>query len=166
MTLRAEAIACLAMLLIFQIGHATDAPPPSPTDVIVLLHVNGVDNIAGTIGPLVGKQLTLIFHQQNPALSKRADEIIASATISYMSNQAARDHLIEKLIPIYSKYLSKDDVRQLITFYRSSIGKKLVTVTPVIDLESANIGRVWAQSMLPGLEAQLRSTLKQKNLIQ
>ena len=166
MTLRAGALACLVMLQIFKIGHAADAETPSPADVRLLLHANGVDNIAGTIAPLVAQQLTLMFHQQNPSLSQRADEIIGKATVSYMSDQSARDHLIEQLVPIYSKYLSKDDVRQLTIFYQSSIGKKLVSLTPVIDLESANIGRAWAQGMLPGLEAHLRSALKQENLIQ
>jgi hypothetical protein len=166
MTLRAGAIACLFMLQIFKIGYAAAAEPPRPADVRVLLHANGVENIAGTIAPLVAQQLTLMFHQQNPNLSQRADEIIEKATISYMNNQSARDHLIDQLVPIYSKYLSKDDVRQLTNFYQSSIGRKLASVMPVIDLESANIGRAWAQGMLPGLEAHVRSTLKQENLIQ
>jgi hypothetical protein len=157
-------VGAIVIVVAINISEAAGSDPPSVADVRELLHVNGVDRFVETTAPIVGQQLILIFHQQNPNLSQRADAIIMEVVAAYMREKAEHDHIIEQFIPIYSKYFSGTEIRQLTTFYQTPIGKKLVIVTPAIELESSSVGRAWAQFILPGLEAQIQSRLESENL--
>ena len=43
---------------------------------------------------------------------------------------ANADELINRLIPIYNKYFTEEDIKQLIAFYQTPLGKKLISVNP------------------------------------
>lgn len=42
------------------------------------------------------------------------------------------NELIEKLIPVYTKHFTEQEIENLITFYRSTTGNKMVDKTPLI----------------------------------
>ena len=46
------------------------------------------------------------------------------------------DDLIEMLIPVYDKYLSKEDIDGLAQFYQTPVGKKMVSVLPQLAVET------------------------------
>ncbi|WP_243347794.1 DUF2059 domain-containing protein [Parabacteroides sp. FAFU027] len=60
--------------------------------------------------------------------------------------------------PIYDKYYTEADIDQLITFYNSPIGKKVIQQTPAISQESMLAGQNWgkqlAEKILKRLEQQ------------
>jgi len=54
---------------------------------------------------------------------------------------------IDMFIPVYEKFYSDDDIKQLIQFYQSPIGKKVISNTPLIMQESMQIGQTWGQKL-------------------
>lgn len=61
------------------------------------------------------------------------------------------------LTPIYKKYLTAEDLSQLIAFYDSPIGKKLSTVNPQIVSESMAAGQQWGMSLRPKIQEQMKA---------
>ena len=55
--------------------------------------------------------------------------------------------LIDKLVPVYDKYLTDDDVSELLKFYDSPTGKRVAQVMPRIREESTRITLEWRQSL-------------------
>jgi len=49
------------------------------------------------------------------------------------------NELIEKLIPVYTKHFTEQEIESLITFYRSTTGKEMIDKTPLILQESMEI---------------------------
>jgi uncharacterized protein len=143
-----------------------EAMTPNVDEIQQLLKANGTEELAAQLGPLAAQQVRLDLHRNNPSLAARADAVVTEIVVAYVRQAAERDHLVERLIPIYAKFLTKDDVRRITEFYRSPVGRKLVSVTPAISLESAKVGQEWMQSILPGLQAELLSRLRKENLIQ
>ena len=47
-----------------------------------------------------------------------------------------REMIIEMYAPIYSRHFQPDEVRRLLVFYNSPVGKKLVAETPLIEMEA------------------------------
>ncbi|MEA5627863.1 DUF2059 domain-containing protein [Nostoc sp. UHCC 0251] len=68
------------------------------------------------------------------------------------------DDLVNEIIPIYNKYFTNEEIKQLITFYQTPLGQKTITVIPQIYQESYEIGkrygRAAAQRALKKLEAE------------
>jgi uncharacterized protein len=139
---------------------------PSASDVRDMLQANGAGDIGTQGGPIAAQQISANLHRTIPTLSPRADAIVMDVVVSYLRRQADHDDVAERLVPIYAKYLTKDDVRRITDFYRSPTGRKLVSVTPAISLESAKIGQEWMDSILPGLQTELLNRLKSEKLIE
>ncbi|WP_294293838.1 DUF2059 domain-containing protein [uncultured Chryseobacterium sp.] len=50
-------------------------------------------------------------------------------------------------IPIYAKYYSESDLDELIRFYKTPLGQKIITNTPLIMKESVEVGRDFGQKI-------------------
>jgi len=55
--------------------------------------------------------------------------------------------LNKELYPVYKKYLSHEDLKEIIKFYESPVGKKMVKAQPLIVKESFQIGVKWGQGV-------------------
>jgi len=62
-------------------------------------------------------------------------------------NKTTIDDLIDMLVPVYSKYLSIEDLQGLIVFYESPVGKKYAEKNPLIMQESILVGQQWGQKI-------------------
>ncbi|MGO9118091.1 MAG: ankyrin repeat domain-containing protein [Desulfomonilaceae bacterium] len=71
---------------------------------------------------------------QEPRLSKDVDEKDLQG-------------LIEKLVPVYEKHLTDEEVSELLKFYESPTGKKAAQAMPQISEESRRIVLEWRQSL-------------------
>jgi hypothetical protein len=158
----------LAIVTCYALPATADPEPTAPTaaEVRALLQASGTGDVVNQIGPVAAQQLNLALHRANPNLPARADAIVEAVVVAYLQERAEQDHVVDRLVSIYAKYLTKTDVRHLTEFYRSPVGRKLVSVTPGISLESAKVGTQWMESILQGLQAQLLSRLKTEKLIE
>ena len=46
------------------------------------------------------------------------------------------DEIIARLVPIYAKYYTTDDLKQLIAFYKGPLGQKHIKATPALMEDS------------------------------
>jgi hypothetical protein len=65
------------------------------------------------------------------------------------------DRFIEILVPLYDKYLTLDEIRQLIAFYESPLGRRLVEVQPLLAQESMLAGQQWGGRLSMEVAAEL-----------
>lgn len=57
------------------------------------------------------------------------------------------DDLTKKLVPIYAKYMTQEDLIAMINFYETPIGKKYAKNTPLIMQESMQVGQEWGMEI-------------------
>lgn len=55
------------------------------------------------------------------------------------------EDLVELIIPIYNKYYTEDDINQLLEFYRTDLGKKVLSVLPLISKETTEASIEWGK---------------------
>ena len=143
MLCRALVLSCLAL------GLAPAVPAQQPTqgktgvqpanaekvrDIRRLLDLTG----AGNLGGQVMDQLLGSFKQSNPAVPARFWDDLRG--------ELDAGQLTELVVPIYDRHLSHDDVRQVIAFYESPAGRKLISVQPQIVAESMKAGQDWGRA--------------------
>lgn len=49
------------------------------------------------------------------------------------------------LVPVYSRYLQIEDLKGLIKFYDSPLGKKYSKYTPFLTQQSMEVGQKWGK---------------------
>ena len=58
------------------------------------------------------------------------------------------DEMMKLVIPVYERYLTVDDLKNVIAFYRSPAGKKLLEAQPKIMKDSMIVMKVYVQKKL------------------
>jgi uncharacterized protein len=62
-------------------------------------------------------------------------------------SKADISQLIDIAVQVYDKYLSDDDVKGLIQFYSTPLGKKTLSILPKVTVEMQNSGLKWGQDL-------------------
>jgi uncharacterized protein len=57
------------------------------------------------------------------------------------------DQLLAIMVPIYGKYFSDDDIKQLIQMYETPIGQKMLSSLPKVVAESQAAGKAWGEEI-------------------
>jgi uncharacterized protein len=61
--------------------------------------------------------------------------------------KADPQQVVDMVVPIYDKHLSHEEIKGLIAFYATPLGKKALSVLPAIAAESGEAGQKWGESL-------------------
>jgi hypothetical protein len=73
-----------------------------------------------------------------------------------ISKEVNPEGLIELVAPIYAKYYTNDELLQLLEFYKSPLGKKVIANMPLITQDSYQIGEEWGRKIGERVERRLK----------
>jgi len=59
------------------------------------------------------------------------------------------NEIIPRLVPVYDKYFSEDELKELIAFYKGATGRKLIKVMPLIMEDSMKATEAYFQEKMP-----------------
>ena len=123
-------------------------------DIRRLLELTGSSKLAAQ----VMDQMMAMLQESSPELE---EEFWAT-----LRAEIDTQELVRRMIPIYDKHFTQDEIRQLIAFYQTPIGLKLVEKLPAIAQESMETGMEWGQEIalktVEKIQAQQEKKKKQK----
>lgn len=119
-------------------------------DIKRLLELTEASKIGQQIISMSLEQLRQSFLALPEAQRERMLKIVGEE----MSKGFSESQMVEAMIPIYDKHLTAEEVRQLIAFYETPIGRKLVAVLPAITREGYEYGALLGKQA--GLRAMSR----------
>lgn len=64
--------------------------------------------------------------------------------------------LNQKLIPIYQKHFTQQEIKAIIAFYQTEAGKSLAEKTPVVTQESMMLAQQWGMGLSTAIQMYLR----------
>jgi hypothetical protein len=64
--------------------------------------------------------------------------------------------LIDKIVPIYAKYYTLDDLKAVNAFYETPVGQNVLATLPLVMHESMQIGQDWGRQVATRLLAELK----------
>ena len=70
------------------------------------------------------------------------------------------NELVQKLVPVYSKHFTEQEIVDLLNFYNTSTGKKMIEKMPAILEESMEIGRKWGIELAQKIEEEISVSTK------
>jgi len=105
------------------------------TDIKQLMEITGV----GKLAIQAMNQMITVFKQSDMRIpDKFWDDFIS---------EADPNELVEMCIPIYEKHFTHDEIKQLLKFYKTPIGKKVIETQPVIMQECMIAGQEWGKKI-------------------
>ena len=118
-------------------------------DIKRLLEITG----SGKLGVQVGQTMISSFKQTYPNVPEE-----------FWNNflkELNSDVLINMIIPIYDKYYSESEIKELTEFYQSALGKKVIATMPQIMQESMQAGQNWGRA----IGEKVYTNLKEKGFV-
>ena len=162
--------ALLALLLCCGVvsgpAGAQDIDPAFRADIVKLMEVTGSGKLATQMGTLIGEQILESFKEANPDVPPRAYDVGKEVLIGALVDALQRpDGLLAQMVPVYAKHFNHDDVRGLLAFYDSPLGRKTIEKMPFLMQEAASIGMAWGRDETPQLEKVLLERLRAEGLL-
>jgi hypothetical protein len=125
----------LILAAVFLIGTFSVYGQTKDEDILKLLKITGTDKLAEQVMTAMIPQ----FKQIVPGIPDAFwDRFIKKINL---------DDLLFACVPAYSKYYTQNEIKQLIQFYESPLGKKVVEVTPLLTQETMVIGQKWGEKL-------------------
>lgn len=108
---------------------------------------------AGELGVQIANQMLSSLRTALPQVPDSLwKEITAELQAEFNSEK-----LIEMNVPIISKHYTDDEIKQLIAFYQTPLGKKVIAVTPLVAQEGYVVGAERGREVMQRLLQKLRS---------
>ena len=144
------------------LSSGADAQQPS---AVAIQTANEVVNATGAMAlfipliPGVIEQAKNLFLQQNPGLSKDLNEI----TTKMRADLAPRfGELTSEVAKLYASHFTEAELKELLAFYKTPVGMKLITEQPKVGEEGLKFAQTWANNLSDEVIVKMRDELKKR----
>ena len=142
---------------------AQTAPAIDPAfeqDIRKMLQVTNALKMGEQMTTTMMQQLSQSMRQANPNIPPRMLEIASEVARELFTKEFPS--LTPKLVATYAKVLTHDEVKQLLAFYATPLGKRMIEMAPALQQAGAQAGQEWAQQLVPQLQAELMARFKKE----
>ncbi|MFY9625295.1 MAG: DUF2059 domain-containing protein [Rhodoplanes sp.] len=156
----AAMLACGSLLVVSAPGAAQQKPSPAAIAAAKeLLILKGGDLPFNPVVYNVIEKVKNVFVPTNPNLGKELNEVAAQLKKEY---EPKRAELINDVARMYAERFSEQEIKTLITFYKSPLGRKMVTDEPKIIDQSLNHVENWGNELSDEVLSRFREEMKKK----
>jgi len=134
-------------------------PPPQPEEISPESPALSVD-VNTPLSPSANKQQLIWKLIEVSGTKANMDKIFADMLSKASADESEKiqalfniDEIVLQLVPIYDKYFEQDELQQLVDFYNSKGGQKLLEVTPLVTQESMEATLQYFQNKMQSLES-------------
>lgn len=161
-TCRVAAVAVALMAF----GPAAQSQQPSTAAMTTAKQLIAATAATTVFTPLIAgvvEQAKLLYLQQNPALAKDLNEIAEKMRADLAPRFA---ELSDEMAKLYATRFTDPELKAILVFYQSPVGKKLLDQQPNVVDDSMKFAQDWANKLSDQVIAQMRDELKKRGLAQ
>lgn len=148
------------LLIAVSAGHlvAEDLTEAKRVDIDKLIEMTGAVAIGKQMSDAIVTQMSRVIRDSRPDLPPRLFDILREEVNSVIEENLP--NLITKIIPIYHKYFTHQDIKGMVRFYQSPLGQKTIRVMPQLMQESMYLGQQWGQALGPEVQKRVIERFK------
>ena len=136
--------------------------PERRADIEHLMQVTQMTDMTRQMGDMMAQVIVEKTGVDTPEAVARCRIIVSEVIRDLVVDKM----LIDEIIDIYARHFTEDDVRDMIAFYETPIGKKTIEVMPRLMQEGMQAGQRWAAEMMPGVEERVVARLEAEGIIE
>jgi hypothetical protein len=129
------------------------------------MDMTGVSATGVQMASTVSDALLNNLKATQPAVPARVIEVVREVLNSEFEQAFNGPEIKDRQIALYAKYFTHADVKAMLAFYQSDLGKKVIENMPSLTREGAGIGEQWARTNMPRVMQVLETRLKAEGLM-
>ncbi len=152
----------IAVALAAGVPAANAQQPPPPAAMLVAKQLVTATGATAVFNPLIAgvvEQAKLLFLQQNPALAKDLNEVAAKLRTDL---QPRFREITDEVAKLYATNFSEQELKDILIFYQSPAGKKLLSTQPKVIDSSMAFAQNWANKLSDEVIAKMRDEMKKR----
>ena len=154
------AIACFAFT-----AHADELTPAKRTQIKTLLDITGIKAIPEQIAGNTVQSWAAGIKQLDPKFPDKGFAVARDAFASTLTSKIETSGgLIEQVTLVYHNTFTAGEVSDLLKFYQSAVGKKLLASQAKVNGETFQTAMKWADSMSGDIDKNIEAALKKEGL--
>lgn len=153
-------ILLFSMLVFTTLASAEDLTPQKKADIEKLLAITGALAIGQQMSEAFVNQMTQSLRTRRPDIPKEVFDVLPEEINAVISSNL--DRFKDIVIPLYHKYFSGEEIKQIIEFYKTPLGQKTIQVMPQLMGESLQAGIRWGEEMGPEIQRRIKSRFKKE----
>jgi len=138
------------------------APQPSATAILLakeILVAKGAPQLYDPVIPSVIERAKGVFLQQNPMIGRDLNEVAARMRTEFTPRTV---ELVNDVARLYAASFTEQELKEILAFYKTAAGKKVITEEPAILDKSVSNVDAWAAKFVDEVMAKFRSEMKKK----
>lgn len=138
------------------------AQEPSPAAIAAareLVDIRGGANIFETVVYGVVESAKGVFLQTNPQLAKDLEEVAGRIRTELAPR---RTELVNEVARIYAQRFTEQEMREATAFFKTTLGRKIVTEEPIVLDQSFQRTQQWANKLSEEVLSRYRAEMKKK----
>jgi uncharacterized protein len=155
---RAAAVA-VALAAVITPAHAQQPSASSIQVAKQLIAATGATTIFNPLIAGVVEQAKILFLQQNPALGKDLNEVAAQIRTEM---QPRFSEITDEVAKLYASNFTEQEMKDILTFYQSPAGKKLLAAQGKVIESSMAFAQTWANNLSDQVIAKMRDEMKKR----
>ena len=124
-----------------------------------IVATTGAISLFDPLIPGVIEQAKSLYLQQNPGLAKDLNDISAQLRKELTPRFS---ELVDEVAKNYASRFNEQELKDLLAFYKSPVGGKLLSEQPKIVDASLKFAQTWANTLSEQVIARMRDELKKK----
>ena len=151
----------LGLALALSVG-AAGAQQPSATALATakeVITVKGAAAIYDPVLPGVVEQAKNVLLQSNPMLGKDLNEVAAKLRTEYAARTV---EAVNDMAKLYASKFTEQELKDTLAFYKSPLGRKLLTEEPQILDQSMRNTQIWANRLSEEVIGKFRAEMKKR----
>jgi uncharacterized protein len=157
------ALAVLASIgIVKPVQAQAPVAPPSAASILLAKQIIEIKGVNKLFDPLVRGVIEKVkdqFMQTNFMWANDLNAVAAQLEKEYAPRES---ELVDESARIYASHFTEDELRQILTFYQSPLGRKMVIEEPkALDESMANAGN-WGDKLSEEIIDRMRAEMKKR----
>ncbi len=158
-------LAAASLALFASAGHADELTATKRTQIKTLLDITGVKAIPEQIANNTVQSWVPGIKQLDPKFPDKGFTIIRDTFLTGLNAKVdGGGGLIEQVTMVYHNQFTGPEIADLLKFYQSTLGKKLLANQAKVNAETFQTAMKWADSMSADLDQRIDAALKKEGL--
>jgi len=153
---------CAALSSLAAGAAADDLTPQKRADIERLLEMTGATRIGTQMATLSAAHMVQSLKASHPEIPQKALEALPAEVGAVF--EANIGTFVTSIIPLYHRYFTAEEIKGLIAFYSTNLGRKAISAMPGLLSESMTIAQEWGKSVEPAIAERVRARLKQEGV--
>ena len=161
----ARTLIIISLSVVSLFAHADELTSSKKTDILKLMDITGSDNIAGQISGAITQNISAGLKQTRPEIPDRFYNTLDKDLAAFFKEKVnAPGSLMEKSVANYHKRFTHAELKDVLAFYQSPVGKKTITEMSQIMNEGMMEARKLAQGLGSDIDQRINATFKKEGI--